>query len=112
MHMSVFMYQYIVEIVILTPHCCHLLIIYYKGEHAGCSGMSDTCNPMDCNPPVSSLQGNLQARILEWGAIYLSRGLPNSGIKPSLLNCRQILYCLSHQGQSIYYVYFICMLFI
>ena len=24
--------------------------------------------------------------------------LPNSGIKPRFLHCRQILYCLSHQG--------------
>ena len=32
-----------------------------------------TCNPMDYNPPVSSLQENLQARILEWRGISLSR---------------------------------------
>ena len=33
-----------------------------------------------------------------WVAIPFSRDLPNPGIKPSLLHCRQILYCLSHQG--------------
>ena len=27
------------------------------------------CDPMGCNPPVSSDHGILQARILEWGAI-------------------------------------------
>ena len=27
------------------------------------------CNPMDCSPPGSSIQGILQARILEWVAI-------------------------------------------
>ena len=32
------------------------------------------CDPMDCNPPGSSVQGILQARILEWVAIPLSRG--------------------------------------
>ena len=31
------------------------------------------CNPMDCSPPGSSVQGILQARILEWVAISSSR---------------------------------------
>ena len=30
-------------------------------------------NPMDCNPPASSVRGILQARILEWVAIPFSR---------------------------------------
>ena len=32
------------------------------------------CNPMDCSPPGSFIQGILQARILEWVAIPFSRG--------------------------------------
>ena len=32
------------------------------------------CNPMNCNPPGSSVHGILQARILEWVAILFSRG--------------------------------------
>ena len=31
-------------------------------------------DPMDCSPPVSSVHGILQARILEWVAILFSRG--------------------------------------
>ena len=31
-------------------------------------------NPMDCSPPVSSVHGILQARILEWVAVPFSRG--------------------------------------
>ena len=31
------------------------------------------CDPMDCSPPVSSVHGILQARILEWVAIPFSR---------------------------------------
>ena len=31
------------------------------------------CNPMDCSPPGSSVQGTSQPRILEWGAISFSR---------------------------------------
>ena len=29
-------------------------------------------DPMDCNPPGSSIHGTLQARVLEWGAIAYS----------------------------------------
>ena len=32
------------------------------------------CDPMDYNPPGSSVLGILQARILEWVAIPFSRG--------------------------------------
>ena len=32
------------------------------------------CDPMDCNLPGSSVQGTLQARILQWVAILFSRG--------------------------------------
>ena len=32
------------------------------------------CNPVDYNPPGSSVHGILQARILEWVAMPFSRG--------------------------------------
>ena len=32
------------------------------------------CDPTDCSPPGSSVQGISQARILEWVAISSSRG--------------------------------------
>ena len=35
---------------------------------------SDSCNPTDCSPPGSSVHGILQARILEWATISISRG--------------------------------------
>ena len=35
--------------------------------------MSDSCDPIDCSLPGSSVHGILQARILEWIAISLSR---------------------------------------
>ena len=37
------------------------------------SVMSDSCDPMDCSLPGSSVHGILQARILEWVAILFSR---------------------------------------
>ena len=36
--------------------------------------MSDSCDPMDCSLPGSSVHRILQARILEWVAISFSRG--------------------------------------
>ena len=36
------------------------------------------CDPIGCSPPASSVHGILQARILEWVAIFSSRGIfPN-----------------------------------
>ena len=42
------------------------------------------CNPTDLGPPGSSVQGILQARILEWVAISSSRG-SSQGSNPHLL---------------------------
>ena len=36
------------------------------------------CNPMDYSPPGSSVQGILQAGILEWVTMYSSRGSSQS----------------------------------
>ena len=41
--------------------------------------------PVDCSPPGSSVHGILQARIVEWGAISLSRGSSSQGSNPCLL---------------------------
>ena len=60
------------------------------------------CNPMDCTLPGSSVHEILQARILEWVAIPFSRGISlTQQSNPGLHHCRQILYCLSHQGSPI-----------
>ena len=51
-----------------------------------CSVVSDFCNPMDCSPPVSSVHGILQARILELGGHFLLRGIfLTQGLNWSLL---------------------------
>ena len=39
-------------------------------------------DPMDCGPPGFSVHGILQARILEWVTIPISRGSSQPGIKP------------------------------
>ena len=50
------------------------------------------CDPMNCSPPDFSVHGILQARILEWVAIPFSGDLPDPGIEPTSLHCRQILH--------------------
>ena len=47
------------------------------------------CNPMDGNPPVSSVHGILQARILEWVATSYSRrsSWPRDWTQVSCVSC-------------------------
>ena len=56
------------------------------------------CDLMDCSPPGSSVHGIVQARILELVAIPFSGGSSWPGNEPLFLHCKQILYCLNHQG--------------
>ena len=60
------------------------------------SVMSDSCNPMNCHLPGSSVHGIFQARILEQVAISSSRGSsgPKDGTHVSYVSCTgvQILY--------------------
>ena len=56
------------------------------------------CNPTDCIRPASSVHGILQARILGWGAIALSRGsFLTQGLNLGLLH----FYHLGHQGKHL-----------
>ena len=49
-----------------------------------------------------TVHGILQARILEWVAFPFLLGLfPTQGSSPGLLNCRWILYQLSHKGRPL-----------
>ena len=48
-----------------------------------CQSCPTLCNPMDCNPPGSSIHGFFQARILEWVDVSFSRDLPNPRTKPT-----------------------------
>ena len=63
------------------------------------------CDPMDYSLPGSSVHGILQARTLEWLSFPSPGDLPQLWIKPGLLHCRQILYHLSHQGNSPFHDY-------
>ena len=55
-------------------------------------------DPMNYSAPGSSVHGILQARV---GSRSPLQGIfLMQGSNPDLLHCRQILYCLSHQGRS------------
>ena len=63
------------------------------------------CDPMDCNTPDSSVDGIFQARILEWVAVFYSRGSsrPRDWTHTSCNSCvgRWILnYWATWQAQS------------
>ena len=57
------------------------------------------CNPMDCSTSGSSVHGTFHTRILEWIAIFSSRGSspPEDWTQISCI-ARGILYQLSHKG--------------
>ena len=52
------------------------------------------CDPLDCSPQGPSVHGILQARILEWVAIFSSRG-SSQARNQAQVSCigRRILYC-------------------
>ena len=52
---------------------CHFLLqcMKVKSESEVAQSCPTLCDPMDCSPPGSSVHGIFQARVLEWGAIYL-----------------------------------------
>ena len=63
------------------------------------------CDPMDCNPPGSSVHGILQLRILEWVAMPSSRGSfwPRDRTHISYISCigRWVLYHSHHLGSPL-----------
>ena len=57
------------------------------------------CNPMYYSPPGSSVHGDSPGRNTGKGCHALLQWIfPTPGLNPGLLNCRQILYHLGHQG--------------
>ena len=57
------------------------------------------CDPMDCNPPGSSVHGDSPGKNTGVGSHALLQGIfPTQRSNPGLPHCRQILYRLSHQG--------------
>ena len=56
-------------------------------------------DPMGCSPPGSSVHGDSSGKNTGVDCHVLLQGIfPTQGLDPGLPHCRQILYCLSHQG--------------
>ena len=55
-------------------HYLYCALWKWKSESIRKSVLSDSCDPMDCSLPESSVLEILQARILEWVAIPFSKG--------------------------------------
>ena len=74
----------------------YMCVCVYESVSQSCPTL---CDHIDCSPPGSSLHGILQAKILEWVAIFFSRksSQPRES-NLSLPHCRQILYHLNYQG--------------
>ena len=61
----------------------HLLVYFNLMLTHLSSAASDLCDPRDFSSPGSSVHGILQARILEWVAIYPSGDFCDPGIEPT-----------------------------
>ena len=64
------------------------------------------CDPIDCSPPGSSVQGTLQTRILEWVVMPSSMGSsqPRDQTQVSCISCiASSSLPLSHWGTPIHY---------
>ena len=56
---------------------------------------------MNCSPPGSFVHGVLQATILEWVAIPLSREFSQPRDQSQVYRIARVLYHLSHQGSHL-----------
>ena len=57
---------------------------------------------MDCSLRGSSVHGDSPGKNTGVGCLSLLQGIfPTQGLNPGLQHCRQILYCLSHQGSPV-----------
>ena len=64
---------------------------------------STLCDPMDCNPPDSSVHGDLADSNTGVSSLTLLQGIfLTQELNRDLLHCRWVLYQLSYQGSYIY----------
>ena len=61
----------------LTLFCCS--VVQFSSVAQSCPTLSD---PIYCSPPVSSVHGIFQAKVLEWGAIAFSESFALSTSYP------------------------------
>ena len=82
-HFSVCLITPVFEVYTSEPNICDWLVLWMHAELLKLH--STFCNPMDYSPPDFSVHGILQARILEWVAMFSSRVSSWPGIEPTSL---------------------------
>ena len=72
-----------------TGEGCHFVLqcMKVKSESEVTQSYPTPSDPMDCNPPGSSVHGIFQARVLEWGAITFSLLVCAAAAAKSLQSC-------------------------
>ena len=81
-------------------YCSQELEFWRRSQSCRLSHLQLFCGPMNCLPGSSVLEIS-QARILEWAAIFFSRGdLPKPGIEPASSAWQMDYLSLSYQGSS------------
>ena len=74
-------------LIISNIQAFHDILGFSESESVSYSIMSDSLQPMDCNPTDSSIHGILQAGILEWSCHFLLQGMfLSQGLNPGLLH--------------------------
>ena len=85
-------------VITFLPRSKHLLISWLQSPSAVilskwvsevAQSCLTLCNPMDCSPPGSSNHGILQARILEWVAIWRPPKIKSATVSLSI--CHQVM---------------------
>ena len=82
---------------IVKPNCSMLWSLWIV-QVLTAQSCPTLCNPINCNPPGSSVHGNLQARTLEWRAVPFSResSRPSDQTQTSCFACGFLT--IEHQG--------------
>ena len=84
-----------------TQETSWINILHSETLCLGAQSCPTLCDPVDYSPPGSSVHGDSPAKNTGLGCHALLQGIfPTQGLNPDLLQCRQILYWLSHQGSS------------
>ena len=60
------------------------------------------CDPVDCNPPGSSVHGDSPGKNTGVDGHALLQVISIQGLNPGLLQWRRVLYHLSHNGTPVY----------
>ena len=60
------------------------------------------CDPVDCNPPDSSIHRISQARILEWVAIFFSRGFSRPRDQTGIMCLTSDFFLAESPGKSLH----------